>query len=70
MSHLIGTLGRLARLTTALDAARVVDVHPVGSARWWLAVHTLGERAEGSYRFLAGRTAEPSQGGQRSLRPD
>jgi hypothetical protein len=58
--------GLVARLT---EAGRDVDEHAVGSARWWLAVHRLRQRAEATHRLLARLTAGPSPGGQRPLWP-
>jgi hypothetical protein len=61
---------RLAdHLTRITERARVVDEHAVGSGRCWLAVHTLGQRGQESYPFLAGLTAEPSPRGRRPLWP-
>jgi hypothetical protein len=56
-------------VTPITQLALIVAEHPVGSPRWWLAVHTLGQRAEESHRYLAGLTAGPWPGAQRPLWP-
>ena len=56
-------------VTPIIQLALAVADHPVGSPRWWFAVHALGQRAEESYGYLAGLSAGPGPGGQRPLWP-